>query len=555
MNDNPERETCKMTETNTSSARFSFLDKRLFRFLFLLTGGILTALTLILTELWLLQWFTLIPVGLVVLRLAENTRLRLRTYYGYGLVFFWGYYAVVLHWFVSMYPLSFTGLSKGAALFVVLAGVFGLSLLQALISGLAFLIYGVTSRNRFLSKYRFLRPFLFAGCWTVFEWLQTFGWWGVPWGRLALGQIDSLVMVQPARLLGSYFVSFLLLAVNLCLAYALLYRSLRKTAAVTAALILLSNLLLGSVLFLTDKDTGETVRVAAIQGNISNKWEPGSLKSSLEVYRKYTLLASKEGAKIVLWSETALPYDLTTSKSIMKDVKAIAAEADVILLVGAFRSEKKPYTERLEYNSLFAISPDGTVNETVYDKQHLVPFGEFVPLRGIIMTLFPPLADVGMLDNDLTSGEAGKNIVTEYGTLGGMICFDSIYETVALDAVRNGAEFFCLSSNDAWFLDSAAIYMHHNQARLRAIEVGRYVIRSGNSGITSAISPTGVVLEELEPLTEGYVVSDVHLRTDRTPYSVIGNLFVWILAIVLSLLCASSLYFYTREAVNKRKNG
>lgn len=534
-------------------SRFSFLNKRVFRFLFLLAGGILTALTLIFTELWLLQWITVIPVGLVVLRLAENTSLRLRTWYCYGLVFFWGYYAVVLHWFVSMYPLSFTGLSKGAAAFVVLAGVFGLSLLQALISGLAFIVYGVASRNRFLSEYRFLRPFLFAGCWTVFEWLQTFGWWGVPWGRLTLGQIDSIVTVQTAEWFGSYFVSFLLLSVNLCLAYAILYATLRKAAVITACAIFLSNLLLGSVLFFTDKDSGKTVTVAAVQGNISNKWEPGTLESSLEIYRRYTLLSAESGADIVVWSETAIPYDLTTSPSVLKDLKAIAKEADVILLVGAFRSEKNVYGEMLEYNSLFAILPDGTVNETVYDKQHLVPFGEFVPLRGLVTTLFPPLADVGMLDDDLSSGETGKNIVTECGTIGGMICFDSIYESVALDAVRNGAELFCLSSNDAWFLDSAAIYMHHNQARLRAIEVGRYVVRSGNSGITSVIAPTGEILEDIEPLTEGYVVSDVSLRTDRTLYSAIGNLFVWFLSIGLAVPCTTSIYFCVREKIKTRE--
>lgn len=542
-------------ENHSSCSQFAFLDKRVYRFLLLLASGVLTALTLIFTELWLLEWITLIPVGLVVFRLAENTKLRLRTWYGYGLVFFWGYYAVVFHWFVSMYPLSFTGLSKGAALFVVLAGVFGLSLLQALISGLAFVVYGVTSRNRFLCKYHFLRPFLFAGCWTVFEWLQTFGWWGVPWGRLVLGQIDSVVTVQTAQWFGSYFVSFLLLTVNLCFAYAILYKALRKTAVITACAILLSNTLLGTVLWATDRDEGEKITVAAIQGNISNKWDFGTLETTKETYRKNTLLAAEEGADIVVWSETALPYDLGTSPSIMEYLKELAEEADVTLLVGAFRSEKNAYGETNEYNSLFAIAPDGTISDTVYDKQHLVPFGEFVPLRGLVMTLFPPLADVGMLDDDLTSGESGNNIVTEHGVLGGMICFDSIYETVALDAVRNGAELLCLSSNDAWFLDSAAIYMHHNQARLRAIEVGRYVVRSGNSGITSVISPTGEILTEIDPLTEGYVVSDVYLRTDRTLYSVIGNLFVWLLSIGLTVPCTFSLHFYVREKANKKKSG
>ncbi len=536
-----------------SAHRFDFLDRRRFRFLFLLSGGMLTAFTLIFTKLWLLEWLSLIPVGLVILRFSENASMRLRTLYGYGLFFFWSFYAVVFHWFVSMYPLSFTGLSRGAAVFVVLAGVFGLSFLQALISGLAFVIYGVAASNRFLKRYRFLRPFLFAATWTVFEWLQNFGWWGVPWGRLPIGQTDALVTVQTAQLFGSYIVTFLLVSVNLCLAYSILYATEKRIALITAGALFLSNLAAGTALLLTSRNDGEAHTFAAIQGNISNKWDFDTLDNTKEVYRNYTLLAAKEGADVIVWSETALPFDLEDSPSILKYLKDLAREADATLLVGAFRTQG-----RHTYNSLFAISPDGMLNDVIYDKQQLVPFGEFVPMREPMMILFPPLADVGMLDEDLSRGDAGKNIPTEHGVIGGMICFDSIYERVALSAVRNGAEILCLSSNDAWFLDSAAIYMHHNQARLRAIETGRYVVRSGNSGITSIIDQTGRVLSEIEPLTEGFVVSTVYLRTERTLYSYIGNLFVLVLTIGLTLPCAVSMYFHTYDAIisiKRRKNG
>ena len=538
---------------NSSFSHLSFLDRRSFRIILLLLSALLTALTLIFTDLWIIEWISLIPAGLVILRLTEHTSLRLRSFYLYGLIFFWGYYAVIFHWFISMYPLSFTGLSRGAAVFVILAGIFGLSLLQALISGFAFVIYGVASRNRFLKKYKFLRPFLFATTFTVFEWLQNFGWWGVPWGRIPLGQVDSLITVQTSQFLGSYLVTFLLLSVNMCLAYSILYVSLRKIAFTTACFIFSSNFLIGATLFLTNGNEGKKLTVAAIQGNISNKWDVDTLETTKEIYRKYTLLAAKDGADIIVWSETALPYDLGSSPSIVKYLQDLAQEADATLLVGAFRSEK-----RHEYNSLFAFSPDGTINDVVYDKQQLVPFGEFVPMREVMMILFPPLADVGMLDDDLSRGEAGKNIPTEHGVIGGMICFDSIYERVALRAVQNGAELICLSSNDAWFMDSAAIYMHHNQARLRAIETGRYVVRSGNSGITSVIDHTGKVLVEIEPLIEGYVVSEVCFRTTRTLYSFIGNLFVWVLTVGLAIPCAISAYFYVCDTiirVKRRKNG
>lgn len=509
--------------------RFLFLQKRAFRFLLLLLGGALMALTLIFTELFLLQWVLLLPAAMVILILPENGRIRLRGMYGYGLLFFWGYYAVVFHWFFSMYPLSYTGLSPLAALGVVVIATFGLSFLQALFSGFAFVAYGLAARSPLAKRYPVFRPFLFAAAWTIFEWIQTFGWWGVPWGRLPIGQIEASPIVQPIRLFGSYWITFLLVAVNGCIAYAILNKRTRRLLALISAALFVSNLLLGTVLLFTHKEEGKSVKVAAIQGNTLDKWENDSYKSVKEIYRRLSLKAAEEGAEIILWPETALTYFLTSNGAHQRDfVSEVAKETGAVLLVGAFRMDQKN-GEIQDYNAVFAVSPDGTISETAYDKQHLVPFGEFVPMRDFVTFIFPPLASIGMLASDLAQGEEATVLETVNGNLGCMICFDSIYESSALDAVKNGAELLCLSSNDAWFLDSAAIYMHHNQARIRALETGRYLLRSGNSGITSVISPTGEVLTEIEPLIEGYVVSEVKLLNAQTLYSVIGNLFVYLL--------------------------
>lgn len=225
-----------------------------------------------------------------------------------------------------------------------------------------------------------------------------------------------------------------------------------------------------------------------------------------------------------------------------------------MILFGGFRSVTLETGEDADYNSLFLVLPDGTVHDTVYDKHQLVPFGEFIPMKEILTTIYPPLTEVAMLEEDLSRGEIGRNIETAYGTLGGMICFDSIYERVALAAVQNGAELLCLSSNDAWFLDSAAIYMHHNQAKLRAIETGRYLVRSGNSGITSVITPNGEVLTEIEPLIDGYVVSEVYFRSGRTLYSYIGNSFVYLLIGGVSVLTLERIYELISDRIRKKGN-
>jgi apolipoprotein N-acyltransferase len=109
-----------------------------------------------------------------------------------------------------------------------------------------------------------------------------------------------------------------------------------------------------------------------------------------------------------------------------------------------------------------------------------------------------------------------------------LICFDSIYEQLTLDSVRDGAEIMVISSNDSWFFDSAAVYQHQAQAQLRAIESGRYVLRSANTGISTIIAPNGEILSWIDPLTEGYAVCQVSTLSRNTPYTVVGNLFVFL---------------------------
>jgi apolipoprotein N-acyltransferase len=187
-------------------------------------------------------------------------------------------------------------------------------------------------------------------------------------------------------------------------------------------------------------------------------------------------------------------------------------------------------------NAVFLAFPDGTLSETVYYKRHLVPFGEYVPMRDLVEVLVPPLADIGMLSDDLAAGKDSAIFDTPLGGIGTLVCFDSIYEALTLSSVRDGAEFLVLPTNDSWFLDSAAAYMHHAQARLRAIEGGRYIVRAADTGISSVIAPDGSVDAELPPLVEGVSISTVHPTSSRTLYSYIGNLFVYLLLAALTVL-------------------
>lgn len=523
-------------------------DRKYKKFALLLIGAVLTGLTLVFPAIGLLEWVTMIPVGIFLLSQASKDEYRLRSMYGYGFFFFMCFYVVVFHWFVNLYPLDFIeGMTKPAAIAVVLAGSLGLSALQALFGGLVFVLARLIFKTRLMREKQFLRPFVAAGLWAVYEWTQTLGWWGVPWGRLALGQSRYVVGLQTASLFGSYFITFALVCVNFCIAYAILHADKIKLMSICAASVLLFQYGVGTLLYFIPVDSEQTVRVAAIQGNIASneKWSFDSRDRTFEVYEEYTLRAAEEGAEIVVFPETALPYNIKESNGYGRWCSELARKADVTLLVGGFTDSDTGE----ELNSLVCVLPDGSFHDTVYSKRRLVPFGEFVPMRKLFETLIPPLAELVMSDDDIAAGEGAQVVALEKVNIGSLICFDSIYENLSRDSVLDGAELICLSTNDSWFTDSAALYMHNAQAQLRAIENGRYVLRAANTGITTVISAKGDVKEQTEPLVEDMVVSDVHVNTHSTLYTLTGNFFVFVAATLLLLVLA----FDTANRIKQRK--
>ena len=203
------------------------------------------------------------------------------------------------------------------------------------------------------------------------------------------------------------------------------------------------------------------------------------------------------------------------------------------------------WDENRQDPNIFAVYPDGTIDENVYAKRHLVPFGEYVPWRPFIEVVFPMLADIGMLSDDLAPGTDSALFDTVNGRIGALLCFDSIYETLTRDSVLDGAELLILPTNDSWFTDSRGVYMHHAQARLRAIESGRWIVRAADTGISSVIAPDGESYAEQPPLVEGMALYTATARDNVTLYTRIGNLLVWLLiAAVLALPVAEAVWWH-----------
>ena len=508
-------------------------EKKGLMFIYLTVSGILSGLCMTFPTAFgaVLEWLSLVPSAIV---LCNACRMRVsfkKAYWGS----FWLIYSqhlIVYHWFVSFYPLDFTGMTKPAAAGVVFIAIFGLSLLAAMFSGFLGIIVVASARFKFTNRFPILLPILAASAYVLNEWIRTQFWFGVPWSRLPLGQLTNGVpfTVLPSSFFGTYFVSFLIALVSFLVGQAL-YSGKFKLRFIIAASLIVANLLCGVIIANLPTAEKTTLTVAAIQGNINSrdKWE-GS-KTAVNIFKTYynlTVEAAEEGAQLIVWPETSLPDNY-----FIPHLQEFCKEYEVYLIFGTFHFNEDDEPG----NALYLISPDGELSDNIYLKQHLVPFGEYVPMRNIIMTVFPPLGEIAMLEYDLLPGDDSNLFTIDIEgaeiNIGGLICFDSIYEELAYDSAFDGAELICVSTNDSWFEDSRAVYMHCAQSRLRAIETGRPIVRAANTGISTVITERGEVLEILEPLVGGYIISDIPIPADALEVRDVNSIFLWLMILIL----------------------
>ncbi len=492
----------------------------------------------------------MIPAIYAILRLTDNPDRRLRGYYGYGLIFFWAYYAVCFHWFAYLYPLDFTGINNFFSVIVIIVAIFGLSLLQALISAPMFVIFGAFARLGTFKKFSYLPIFLLPPLYAIFEFIQTLGWWGVPWGRLCLGQCGFMPTLATSSLFGSYTVTALIVFANTLFAYAIYKAKGIKYTAFLSGFALLAvalNLGVGTIIYAAESaeyESSDKIKVAAIQGNYdsSEKWVAPA-EQVLEVYSDMTRKAAAEGAELIVWPETAYPFATVPDSYTARRFELLAMETGADIIIGTIM-----YEGGNTYNVCYYVSAEDGICETVYFKRRLVPFGEFVPMRSFIDVVMPFMSDISILAEDMTPG-TDSNVfdVPGMGKVGSIICFDSIYEALCADSVRDGAELFAISTNDSWFSDSCGIYMHNNQARLRSVEFGRATVRAGNTGVSSIITPTGEVSGQIDILERGYLVGEVSLSSEKTLYSMVGNLFIYLSVAEICGLLGFEIYSYCRK--------
>ena len=375
----------------------------------------------------------------------------------------------------------------------------------------------------------FILPSLFV----LYEFILTLDWWGVPWGKLALGQTFFLPTLQSISLLGSYFITALLVFVNAAIAFLLSYHGrtlVRVLPSVLAVLIVTLNTTVGILLYERAplmEENQETVRIAVLQGNNPSQ-EDITDSESFQRYIDLSEDAALAGADVIVWPESSIMGAIYEDNYFGLYASEFSRVYEVYLIIGS-----TTYRDGNEYNTMTLFDREGKLVD-YYDKRTLVPFGEFVPYRAFFEAVMPPLVEVTMLDGDCSPGEDASSFEREdIGKLGGLICFESIYERLALDTVREGAEVFVVGTNDSWFRRSLATRMHTAHEQLRSIECGRYSARAACTGLTCFINARGEIVDSLPLCEEGFLVRDVPRLTHTTLYVRLGDLVVPTSALLL----------------------
>jgi apolipoprotein N-acyltransferase len=365
--------------------------------------------------------------------------------------------------------------------------------------------------------------------WVALEFLRSFLLSGFPWATLGYSQQSHLVLVQSADLFGVYGISFLLILSNATLArcwqwYAGRPAGLRPfplPALVVALLLFAANAGYGFYrLGQRVDDREKTLTLGLIQGNIdqSIKWDPAHQEATVDIYRRLSAEAVRNGsAELLIWPESATPFYFQDGGPLASLVRKVPQEGAVGLIFGSPAYEM--VNRRYNYlNSAYLLSPQGRVLGRS-DKIHLVPFGEYVPLKSFLPFIDKLVVGIG----DFSPGTVSP-LPMNGSEIGVLVCFEGIFPELARDYVAKGSDLLVNITNDAWFGRSSAPYQHLAMTRFRAIENRVWVARAANTGISALIAPSGRIVAQTPIFETRYLAGSVGLGAASTLYTRFGDL-------------------------------
>ena len=386
--------------------------------------------------------------------------------------------------------------------------------------------------------------------WVALELIRGHFLSGLPWMLLGYSQYQWLPVIQIADITGVYGVSFLVVLVNAALAelFLLGWRRFRRQplpgvpwhAPAAAVLAMTASLAYGQLALSGGiRPDAPSLAVGLVQPNIdqAHKWDEAYRRETLDRYTRLTADAAK-GVDLLLWPEAATPFFFEEQPLYRLEVAALVHRHGAPLLFGSPALRRYPNGRPYLLNSAYLLSPDGTIAGR-YDKRHLVPFGEYIPLHSSVLFFLDKLVE------GIGDFEAGTTptVFTPPGRPGApqlkvsvVICYEVIFPELVREFVAQGATLMTTITNDAWFGASSAPYQHFAMAVFRSVENRVAFARSANTGISGLIDPSGRILLATPIFTEQAAAGRLPLRDIRSFYTGYGDVFAYACVIITALL-------------------
>ncbi len=445
--------------------------------------------------------------------------------FGYWLSFGFGAFSIGISWVhVSMDRYGGLPLVASIGLMALLA--LYLALYPALAGGL---LQKLSRRNDY---WRYLA--LFPALWTLTEWLRGWIMTGFPWLWAGYSQTDG--PLRPlASIIGTLGLSFVVAFIGGAILLAMSKRW--KPLAIALPILLAVTLAVPSLNDIVSQD--KQVKVALVQGNIaqSMKWEPDHLWPTMLKYMD--LSRPVLDADIVIWPEAAIPAPEYMVNDFLENANKAANLNHAAIITGIISYQQDKF-----YNSLIVLGnhfgkqqPAGDylgdgVNE--FRKHHLLPIGEFVPFEDLLRPI-APLFNLPM--SSFARGDYQQPNLSALGyQLAPAICYEIAFPEQVRDNVHSNTDMLMTVSNDAWFGESNGPLQHMQIARMRAVELGRPLLRATNNGVTAVVDDQGNVIKSLPQFEAGVLTAEVPLVTGMTWFNKLGQWPVLALAVVLMAL-------------------
>jgi apolipoprotein N-acyltransferase len=398
-------------------------------------------------------------------------------------------------------------------------GVFGL--IMALLAG----------SRRLGAKAVFFAPIV----WVATEWLRGFPF-DFRWDPLGTVLVNNIPVSRLATVTGVYGLSFEIVLVNTAFAAAFLVERRRRRLVLVAAIVVAALLQAGNLVQPPALPANGTARL--VQADIpilnSDQWTPQYFQQTLADLTRLSIPQPGETdpneplVDLIVWPETPAPF-FTSDPTFRNAVSNVARQAHAAVVAGALGVPQNANNDQL-YNSAALVAPDG-VWMGRYDKIHLVPFGEYVPFASLLRFAGKLTREVG----DFIPGTSRQPLRAGDYRLGTFICYESIFPDEIRQFAKNGATVFVNISNDGWFGHTAAPLQHLEQARMRAIENRRWLLRDTNTGITASIDPYGRVVAQAQRDVRTWYDVPYSVVTGTTFYTRHGDWFLWTCAIITIL--------------------